>query len=190
MIPNNRLILSSMTIGLSLCLSCTTAQSAPQKEPTKTTSASPKTTNTSTNQDLPPKIQLEFQNEFARQLVKAGDKAEGWALFSDSGMGHNGQRWIIRTNDPKNNAVTLCVIKQGDSTCKISKISSKQFTKIGGALKKADQLEHIIPAVFDGITFEYLHATSSVPMIKRLVFLTNAKPLPPEYESLIQAFKP
>ncbi len=181
---------SSFFAGLLLCASCTTAHSAPKNESSKSAGVSSKPATTAANPELPPKIQTEFQNEFARQLVKAGDKAEGWALFSDSGMGHNGQRWIIRNHETKNPSITLCVIKQGDDSCKLSKLSAKQFAKIEGTLKTGDRLESIIPTVFDGISFEYLHATSSVPVIKRVVFITSAKPLPEAYELLIKAFNP
>jgi hypothetical protein len=182
--------ISSLSVSILLSLSCVTANSAAAQLPAaknQIVSGKPKTADNIVN---PPKIQQEFQNEFARQLVKAGEKAEGWALFSDSTMGHNGQHWIIRTNDPKNNTINLCAIKQGDTTCQNTAINAKQFAKIQGFLKTADGLKHILPTVFDGISFEYLHATSSVPELKRVVFLTSAKPFPSAYEDLINAFKP
>jgi hypothetical protein len=188
MTSHHTILRSAVAITLLLCLSCITAHGATSKDPPKSSRINLKSAPASDTPSVPRKIQPEFQNEFARQLVQAGDKAEGWALFSDSGMGHNGQRWIIQTNDPKNNSASLCVIKQGETACQSSKISPKQFAKITPTLKKADTLDHILPNVFDGISFEYLHATNSVPVVKRVVFMTSSKPLPEAYENLVRAF--
>lgn len=141
----------------------------------------------------PPKIQEDFQNEFARQVVKAGPNSEGWALFSSSSMEDNGQRWIIRSHQPKNEIIAYCFIKQGSTKCDSSTpaktvMTLKEFSKIEGALKAGNSLEHILPKVFDGTTYEYLHALNSTPDTVRVVFITSNTPFPAAYETLIKAF--
>lgn len=137
----------------------------------------------------PAKVQEEFQKEFARELAAAGPKAEGWALFSESGMSFPGQRWIIRTNDAKNDQINLCTIVQGEKTCTRKTITKKQFDSVSATFTKADKLSHLLPTVFDGINFEYLHARAGVPLTNRVVFITSATPFPPDYEAIVMAFK-
>jgi hypothetical protein len=172
---------------------CVTAQSAPDnpnqgKKPRNTPAQAKPAAAVTSNE--PAKIQEEFQNEFARQLAKAGPKSEGWALFSDSSMGHNGQRWYIKSNEPKNDVVTFCLLKQGETKCKNRVIPAKRFQEMTASLKQGDTLGHLLPTVFDGISFEYLHASNSVPAVKRVVFKTSATPFPEAYENLIKAFNP
>ena len=138
--------------------------------------------------DEPAKIQAEFQSEFARELAASGPNSEGWALFSDSSMGHNGQKWIIRTNDKKSDTVKLCVIAQQDSKCVHSDVTKEKFDKVSPMLQAGDKLSHVLPTSFDGTSFEYLHAKNSTPNTIRVVFIRSAKPFPAEYENLIKAF--
>jgi hypothetical protein len=136
----------------------------------------------------PAKIQPEFQNEFARQLAAAGPKAEGWALFSEAGMSFPGQRWIIRTNTPGKDAISLCEIKQTQKSCTKRSITKKQFDRFTSTFAQADKLSHLLPTSFDGINFEYLHARTGVPTPVRVVFISSATPFPPEYEAIVTAF--
>lgn len=136
----------------------------------------------------PEKVQLTFQEEFARQLAKAGPKAEGWALFSDSPMTHNGQRWIIKSRLGKKDVYKFCLISPGRNACAESDLSRARFLKIEPALKAADQLNHLIPVSFDALTYEYLHAISGNPQTKRVVFKTGMSPFPAEYQNIIKAF--
>ena len=104
-------------------------------------------------------------------------------------MAHNGQRWFIRSHAPKNEVITFCLIKQGETACKLSNLTAKEFAAKEAALKAADKLDHIIPVSFDGVEFEYLHGTSGKPAkTKRVVFITGNKPFPAAYEDLIKAF--
>ena len=159
--------------------SCTTAQGAA----TPASNTSPKAMRE------PPKIQTAFQSEFARQVAAAGTSAEGWALFSDSSMGHNGQRWIIRSHASKNEVITYCVIKQGETSCNTKNLTLKEFAAKEPALKAADTLDHLLPVSFDGVEFEYLHGTSGKPKsTKRVVFISSSKPFPAAYDDLIKVF--
>lgn len=136
----------------------------------------------------PEKVQLEFQEEFARQLAKAGPKAEGWALFSESPMMHNGQRWIIKSRVGRKDVFKFCHIEQGLNSCKESSLTRDAFAKIQPTFTAADKLQHILPVVFDALTFEYLHAQRGNPQTKRVVFMTSHKPFPEAYQNLIKAF--
>ena len=171
--------ISFFTTILAVTLSCATAQGA------STVASQPATP---AIQD-PPKIQPAFQSLFARQVAAAGPKAEGWALFSNSSMGHNGQRWIIRSHAPKNEVITYCLIKYGETACKSSNLTAKEFETKEPTLKAADKLDHIIPVSFDGVEFEYLHGTSGKPnKTKRVVFISGNKPFPAAYEDLVKIF--
>jgi hypothetical protein len=136
----------------------------------------------------PAKVQLAFQEEFARQLANAGPKAEGWALFSESPMSHHGQRWIIKTPGEKADSFKYCLIEQGQKSCSHVDLSPSDFAKIEPVLSAGDKLDHIIPVVFDTVTFEYLHAFAGDPQTKRVVFMRSYNPFPKPYESLIEAF--
>jgi len=175
-------------------LSCSSVQGASSSDPTSVknqqmpaekSSQTPSSANTSE----PAKIQAIAQEEFARQLAKAGPKAEGWALFSDSPMSHNGQRWIIRSRSGKNEEIRYCVIEQGAKSCTDSLLTRQQFIKIQRTLNTADELSHILPKVFDGVSYEYLHAHSGNPQTKRVVFISSMKPFPAAYTNLIKAFE-
>jgi hypothetical protein len=185
----------SCTVIFSLAIfSCVSANGAAvTSSPDKPASIPTKAGGNGPKKASPPKIQEDFQNEFARQLVKAGPNSEGWALFSSSSMEDNGQRWIIRSHQPKNEVISFCFIKQGTTTCDSSTpaktvMTRKEFSKIEGALKAGNSLEHILPKVFDGTTYEYLHAINSTPDTVRVVFITSNTPFPAAYETLIKAF--
>lgn len=135
----------------------------------------------------PGKVQVSFQEEFARQLAKAGPKAEGWALFSDGPMGHNGQRWIIKSRLGNKDQFKFCLIDQGQDKCKESEISRTQFMNSKPAFDAAEKLEHLAPVAFDGVNYEYLHAFSGNPHTKRVVFISSHEPFPPAYENIIKA---
>jgi hypothetical protein len=135
----------------------------------------------------PGKVQLGFQEEFARQLAKAGPKAEGWALFSDGPMGHNGQRWIIKSRLGNKDQYKFCFIDQGQDKCKESELSRTQFMSSKPAFDAAAKLEHLTPAAFDGVNYEYIHAFSGNPHTKRVVFISSHEPFPPAYENIIKA---
>ena len=187
----------SLSLLLTLeTLSCSSVQGAPPTDPVK-----PKTSNTAgrqlmaaetvvngANSTEPAKVQLAFQEEFARQLAKAGPKAEGWALFSESSMSHNGQRWIIKSKSGKKEIIKHCLIEQGQNACVESSLTRASFTKIEPSLRAADKLQHILPVVFDGLRFEYLHAVRGNPQTKRVVFVSSHKPFPEAYQNLIKAF--
>ena len=187
MTSNSKLIPAIFAIG-SAIFSCATAQSAPAQLSIPKRPESMPATSKKDDAATPAKIQQEFQNEFARQLAAAGKNAEGWALFSDSPMGHNGQRWIIRSSDTKKAGINHCFIKQGESACKITKLSAKELEQILPALKTGDKLTHIIPTAFDALSFEFLHARQANPETKRVVFISSDKPFPEDYENLIKAF--
>ncbi len=184
-------------LGLFSCVS-TSGTSAPmastEKAKGKAKTVLPAPSNSQAKKNAaPPKIQEEFQNEFARQVIAAGPNSEGWALFSDSSMEHNGQRWIIRSHNPKKDSISFCFIKQGTTKCDTSTPASTtmtmpEFSKIEPALKAADSLEHILPVAFDATTYEYLHSHNSTPETIRVVFITSNKPFPAAYETLISAF--
>lgn len=135
----------------------------------------------------PGKVQLGFQEEFARQLAKAGPKAEGWALFSDGPMGHNGQRWIIKSRLGNKDQFKFCLIDQGQDKCKESEISRTQFMSSKPAFDAAEKLDHLTPAAFDGVNYEYIHAFSGNPHTKRIVFISSHEPFPAAYENIIKA---
>lgn len=178
-------------------ISCSSVQGASAMEPIKSqqiTKTEPAKVpagsqgKAASNSAEPAKVQINFQEEFARQLAKAGPKAEGWALFSSSPMNHNGQRWIIRSRVGKKERFKYCFIDQGEKTCSESDLSRDLFMKIQPALKAADKLSHILPNVLDGLAFEYLHAFSGNPQTKRVVFITSHKAFPEDYQKLIEAF--
>ncbi len=180
------------TLGIFSCVSADGASPA-KTSPDNLSSITAKTGNNGPKKEVPPKIQEDFQNEFARQVVKAGPNSEGWALFSSSSMEDNGQRWIIRSHKPKDEIISFCFIKQGTTKCDTSTpakrlMTLKEFSKIEAALKAANSLEHILPKVFDGTTYEYLHALNSTPDTVRVVFKTSNTPFPAAYETLIKAF--
>ncbi len=135
----------------------------------------------------PGKVQLGFQEEFARQLAKAGPKAEGWALFSDGPMGHNGQRWVIKSRLGNKDQFKFCLIDQGQEKCKELEISREQFMNSKPAFDAAEKLGHLTPAAFDGVNYEYIHAFSGNPHTKRVVFISSHEPFPPAYENIIKA---
>jgi hypothetical protein len=176
------------------CLSSSNATSnqsaaTQQREETQETQETKNTSLTAVSENNEPqKIQEAFQAEFIRQLSKAGSKAEGWALFSDSGMGHNGQRWMIKSQTSKKISVIFCLIKQGETACKSKPIATAQFQKILPHLTTGDGLPHILPPSFDGINFEYLHVKNASPDTHRVVFKSSATVFPEAYENLIKAF--
>lgn len=135
----------------------------------------------------PGKVQLSFQEEFARQLAKSGPKSEGWALFSDGPMGHNGQRWIIKSRLGNKDQYKFCLIDQGQDKCKELEISRTQFMSSKPAFDAAEKLEHLAPVAFDGVTYEYIHAFSGNPHTKRVVFVSSHEPFPAAYENIIKA---
>jgi hypothetical protein len=178
-------------------ISCSSVQGASPSDPVKPTmvatteQSKPAPTpaaNAAGNAAEPVKVQSEFQEEFARQLAKAGPKAEGWALFSESPMMHNGQRWIIKSRVGRKDVFKFCHIEQGLNSCKESSLTRDAFAKIQPTFTAADKLQHILPVVFDALTFEYLHAQRGNPQTKRVVFMTSHKPFPEAYQNLIKAF--
>jgi hypothetical protein len=187
----NSPLMMSLLLGIFSCVSengASAERSNTDKSKVKGSPTTPAATKPS-----PPKVQEEFQNEFARQVVTAGEKSEGWALFSSSSMEDNGQRWIIRSNNPGDDKITFCLIKQGRTKCETSpasltKLTLAEFAKIEPVLKAGDSLDHIVPVAFDALTYEYLHAHTGVPQTNRVVFITGSKPLPAAYEALIKAF--
>ena len=182
-------------VGIALTItaevfSCTTVQGASSDIANGKSQSSKKSLRSANDAPSEPaKVQLSFQEEFARQLAKAGPKSEGWALFSDSPMTHDGQRWIIRTNDPKNDEITFCLITQGEKSCKLSKMTKKQFEKIEPSLRAGDKLNHILTPSFDALSYEFLHAYNSNPLTKRVVFISGINPFPEAYNALIKAFE-
>jgi len=186
---------ASLSLVLTIeTISCSSVQGASPGEPVKSNQppvaeqAKTGATNAAGNTTEPVKVQLEFQEEFARQLAKAGPRAEGWALFSESPMMHNGQRWIIKSRVGKKDVFKFCMIAQGQNSCTESILTRESFAKIQPVFAAADKLEHILPVVFDALTFEYLHAQRSNPQTKRVVFMTSHKPFPEAYQNLIKAF--
>lgn len=178
-------------------ISCSSVHGASATEPVKSQRSNPTEPSKQTPGQArsstasiaePAKVQISFQEEFARQLAKAGPKAEGWALFSESSMNHNGQRWIIRSRAGKKERFKYCFIDQGQKTCSESDLSRDFFVKIQPVFKAADKLTHILPNVLGGLAFEYLHAFSGNPQTKRVVFITSHKPFPEDYQKLIEAF--
>ena len=198
--PVKKFLAKSASLSLLLTLetiSCSSVHGASPSDPVKSNQpmvaeqAKPGTTSAvsaTSNSAEPVKVQLEFQEEFARQLAKAGPKAEGWALFSESPMMHNGQRWIIKSRIGKKDVFKFCLIAQGQNSCSESTLTRDVFAKIQPTLTAADKLQHILPVVFDALTFEYLHAQRGNPQTKRVVFMTSHKPFPEAYQNLIKAF--
>ena len=181
------LLISISFIGCS----CTTGKGgklgATTKDSTEIQGTS--SSNPSKKDAKPLKVQEQWQIKFAENLKLMGQGTEGWALFSDSGMGHTGQQMIFKDSSGK---VAYCNVPQIKESCELKDYALSKLESQVDILTKANQLPDRLISVFDGINYEYVHSYwdgSTVINKARVNYIVGGKPLPQDYESLTSLFQ-
>jgi hypothetical protein len=132
-------------------------------------------------------VQQQWQERYEKDLIKAGEGAEGWALFSDSSMGHTGQQWLIKTSV---GVILSCFMAQQDSTCELRVQSNYPAINLE-TLQASDSLESLAPSSFDAQISEYRHDRSvdgTVKNLKRFTLAIDHRTLPEPYQKMVDIF--
>jgi hypothetical protein len=135
-------------------------------------------------------IQPAWQNKFEQALIKLGAGAEGFALFSDSGMGHNGQQMVIAKagrSEPQ-----VCLAPQAKDDCTFTKRDVKSVGPVFVLADQSDKLTDLSSKSFDGISQQYVHLRvgkdSSLERLAQVNFTIDSQKLPESYERLFKTF--
>lgn len=134
-----------------------------------------------------PLIQQKFQELYSQKLASSPKGSQGWAMFSDSPMGHWPQFWIIE--DSVTTEAQACRIKQGQTECEVKALSSKSWGShdcrkfLSGLTSLAD----IQPAAFDAQTSQARRDESlsgTVASKWSATFSVDHRSLPEQHQTL------
>lgn len=134
------------------------------------------------------RVQETWQTRFKFAVKEAGYGAEGWALFADSPMGHSGQQLVVRfpEGDTK-----FCYASQAVDDCTYETLSTDKWQVLEAATAVADGLSDRPLQTFDTLNLEYVHVKNIdgvVTNVARVFFMVDPKPLPADYDKLMDAF--
>lgn len=134
------------------------------------------------------RVQGIWQARFEMALQEAGTGAEGWALFSDSPMGHTGQQMVIRHTDGE---LKLCYASQAENDCTYQSLSADKWQPLFKVTTTSDGLGDRPLQTFDTLNLEYVHLKNNrdtIVPVARVFFMADVKPLPNDYNLLLNAF--
>ncbi|MCX6123689.1 MAG: hypothetical protein NTV34_02910, partial [Proteobacteria bacterium] len=134
------------------------------------------------------RVQGKWQSRFEFALAEAGNGAEGLALFADSPMGHTGQQLVIRHPD---GVAKLCYAPQAIDDCAYQVLDSQKLQKLTVAANKGDGLSDRPLQTFDTLNLEYVHlkyTDGKIITVTRVFFMVDHKPLPEDYNQLMDTF--
>jgi hypothetical protein len=134
------------------------------------------------------RVQLNWQTRFEFALSQAGAGSEGWGLFADSPMGHSGQQLVIKY---PNGTTKVCYAPQAKNDCSFENLDTALFEALMKVTSVADGLPDRPLQAFDTQNLEYLHLRNigdSTNQIARVFFMLDHKPLPKDYDDLMESF--
>lgn len=137
----------------------------------------------------PARVQPQWQAKFDAAVSERGSGSEGWALFSSSGMGNNGQQLVVRS---PNGSYQICYAQPAPDECTFKDLDAAKWQAVIGAVTAGDALgDRTHQTSFDPLSLEYVHVINDGGQLKttaRVFFMVDEKPLPAAYDQLMDAF--
>jgi len=139
------------------------------------------------------RVAARWQESFLTRLIT--DKAgyhDAYGLFSQGGWADAGQVMVFVTKDGQ--SARLQTVRPGKKTIDIDRpLQTVELQQVLAQAQAAQGLADVITATFDGVEFEYVHATRGVDgkaQVKKRVFVRNPGiHKMPAQQGLINAFQ-